>query len=345
MDVDYIYKLEQRVSQLSLELHQTKAQLRLEKQDRFHAELALRESKEILQQIFDSIDAGIAFVDVEMRYQFVNRFYELRFNRSRESIIGKYVWDVIGTEAYASVKRYIDAVLQGEPQSFEFEMTYLNGQYVYLSSNLTPVFNADQQVIGYSLFVFDITERRKLEQSLQAVNAELEQLATLDSLTQIANRRKFDDYLNHQWQQSLRTQQPLSLIMFDIDYFKLYNDYYGHQQGDLCLVHVAQATQGVVRRATDLVARYGGEEFAIVLPGTSLAGARAIAEQIQQSIKTLAIPHACSGVSTSVSISLGITCLIPTATGSPQQIIASADRALYNAKQQGRNCYAIDSGL
>ncbi len=341
MDVDYIYELEQRVSQLTLELHQAKTQLQLEKQERFQTELALRESKEQLQQILDSIDAGIAFVDAERRYQFVNRFYEIRFNRQRENMLGKYVWDVIGCETYASVKGYIDRVLQGEPQSFEFGITYLNGQYAYLNTCLTPAFNTSNQIVGYYLFVSDITERRHLEQSLQATNAELEQLAILDSLTQVANRRKFDEYLEQEWRRSVRSQQSLSLIMFDIDFFKHYNDRYGHQTGDICLMKIAQAVQATVHRVGDLVARYGGEEFAVVLPNTSLSGAIVIAEHIQQTIKALEIPHACSSVSTIVSISLGIASLVPTINGTPKQLIANADRALYTAKQQGRNCYAI----
>jgi two-component system cell cycle response regulator len=343
VDADYIYKLEQRVRQLTLELDQTKTQLHLEKQERLQAESALRESKEQLQQILDSIDAGIAFVDADRRYQFVNRFYEVRFNRSQESILGKYVWEVIGSEAYASVEGYLDRVLKGEPQSFEFGITYLDGQYAHLSSHLTPAFNASTQIIGYYLFVFDISERHRLEQYLQAANAELEQLVILDSLTQVANRRKFDDYLEQEWQRSVRSQQPLSLIMFDIDFFKRYNDHYGHQTGDICLIKIAQSVQATVHRTTDLVARYGGEEFAVVLPNTSLSGAIVIAEQIQQAIKALAIPHGCSDVSPIVSISLGVVSLVPTALGSPKQLIASADRALYTAKQQGRDCYAIDT--
>jgi two-component system, cell cycle response regulator len=342
MDVDYVNELKQRVSQLTLELHQTKTQLQLEQQDRLQAEFALRESKEQLHQILDSIDAGIAFVDAELRYKFVNQFYEVRFSRNRETMLGKYVWEVIGSEAYVAVKGYIDRVLQGEPQSFEFGMTYLNGQQVYLSSCLTPAFNTNKEIVGYYLFVFDITQRRHLEQSLQAANAELEQLVILDGLTQIANRRKFDDYLAQEWQRAVRSQQPLSLIMFDIDAFKRYNDFYGHQTGDICLFKIAQSVQASVHRSTDLVARYGGEEFAVVLPDTNLPGAIAIAEQIQQAVKALAIPHACSDVSPIVSISLGITTLVPTTTGSPQQLIVSADRALYIAKQQGRDRYAVD---
>jgi diguanylate cyclase (GGDEF)-like protein/PAS domain S-box-containing protein len=345
MDADYVSELQQRVSRLAVELQQTRAQLKLEQQDRIQVELALRECNEQLRQILDSTDAGIAFVDAERRYQFVNRFYEVRFNRSRDSILGKYVWDVIGDNAYAIVKNYIDRALAGKPQSFEFGMTYLNGDYAYLTSCLTPSLNSDQAVIGYYLFVFDSTERRRLELSLQAANAELEQLATLDGLTHVANRRKFDDYLAQEWQRAVRSQQPLSLILFDIDAFKCYNDTYGHPTGDACLIQIAQTVEATVERATDVVARYGGEEFVVVLPNTSLPGAVAIAEQIHQAIRALAIPHESSAVSSIVTISSGIASLVPTATGSPEELVASADRALYAAKQQGRDRYVIDGAL
>ena len=222
-------------------------------------------------------------------------------------------------------------------------MVYLNGDSAYLTSCLTPAFNSEQEVVGYYLFVFDNTERRRLEQSLQAANTKLEKLATVDSLTQIANRRKFDDYLDQEWRRALRSQQPLSLIMFDVDAFKRYNDYYGHQIGDDCLISIAQTVKSTVERTTDVVARYGGEEFVLVLPNTNLSGATAIAEQIQKAIKTLAIPHKTSTVSPIVSISLGVASLIPTATESPKQLIASADRSLYAAKQQGRDRYVVDS--
>jgi two-component system, cell cycle response regulator len=343
MDADYISTLKQRVKQLALELEQTKAQLQLEQQERAQTEATLRASNEQLQQILNSTDAGIAFVDAERRYQFVNRFYEVRFNRSRESILNKYVWDVIGEAAYASVQDYVDRALKGEPQSFEFGMVYLNGDYVYLTSCLTPAFSSDQEIIGYYLFVFDSTERRRLEQSLQAANTKLEKLATVDSLTQIANRRKFDDYLEQEWRRALRSQQPLSLIMFDVDAFKRYNDCYGHQMGDDCLISIAQTVKSTVERTTDVVARYGGEEFAVVLPNTDLSGAAAIAEQIQQAVKALAIPHETSTVSPIVSISLGVASLVPITTGTPKQLIASADRALYAAKQQGRDRYVVDN--
>jgi adenylate cyclase len=173
---------------------------------------------------------------------------------------------------------------------------------------------------------------------LQQANLELSRLALVDGLTQISNRRCFDDYLFKEWQRHLREQQPIALILIDIDYFKRYNDHYGHQGGDECLLRVAQAINQTAQRPTDLVARYGGEEFAVVLPNTYIKGAMNFAESIQRAIAKLAIPHAQSDVSAYVTLSMGVTSLVPTLTTSPEQLIAHADQGLYAAKAQGRNC-------
>ncbi|OLP18868.1 hypothetical protein BST81_08090 [Leptolyngbya sp. 'hensonii'] len=187
----------------------------------------------------------------------------------------------------------------------------------------------------------EIRERQQAEQNLQVANRELLRLATMDGLTQVANRRYFDQQLQQEWQRLGREQQFLSLILFDVDYFKRYNDYYGHQAGDACLVQVAQAAQAGVNRPADLIARYGGEEFVMILPHTDQPGAIAIAERIQQAIRARAIPHAKSEVSSIVSVSLGIASLMPTPHQSPDVLIALADQALYAAKQQGRDRYSI----
>jgi diguanylate cyclase (GGDEF)-like protein len=177
--------------------------------------------------------------------------------------------------------------------------------------------------------------------ALKEANEKLQRLVILDSLTQIANRRYFDEYLFQEWQRCLRQQQPLSLIMVDIDYFKLYNDYYGHQQGDNCLVQVAQAISLSVKRSTDLVARYGGEEFAVILPHTPSQGAIQVAKDIRNEVKQLQIPHPRSQVRNIVSLSLGISWVIPQRELSPEKLMKRADEALYQAKAQGRNCYCI----
>jgi two-component system cell cycle response regulator len=191
-------------------------------------------------------------------------------------------------------------------------------------------------------------QRKKTEAALKQANSELERLANLDGLTQVANRRRFDHYLLEVWKQAQQHQKPLSLIMFDLDYFKLYNDYYGHQAGDDCLQQVARAADRALYYPTDLLARYGGEEFAAILPNTSLEDASAIAQRIALFVEHIQLPHPCSPVNPWVTLSLGISSLIPTQKDTPDHLIATADEALYEAKRQGRNriiCKAIKAKL
>ena len=177
----------------------------------------------------------------------------------------------------------------------------------------------------------------QLYQQLEEANRVLEQLSIVDSLTQIANRRKFDSYLAAEWKRSLREQTPLSLILCDIDHFKLYNDTYGHQQGDRCLKQVAEAISKVFKRPADLVARYGGEEFAIILPNTPLKGAEYLAQQVRWRINALKIPHIASDSDLYLTLSLGVSCYIPELKNDFGVLVAAADRSLYRAKELGRN--------
>ncbi|MGL5032241.1 MAG: diguanylate cyclase domain-containing protein, partial [Microcystaceae cyanobacterium] len=187
--------------------------------------------------------------------------------------------------------------------------------------------------------IFESLENRVKERTaeLTIANQKLESLANLDSLTQIANRRRFDDYLTIEWQRNQRENQPLALILIDIDYFKNYNDYYGHQGGDDCLIEVAQTLTKVPKRATDLVARYGGEEFVAILPNTNTQQALVLAESMRTAIAVLNIPHAASSISSAITISLGIASIIPREELSPDWLISQADKALYAAKEQGRD--------
>lgn len=184
-------------------------------------------------------------------------------------------------------------------------------------------------------------QQAELYQNLQSANRELKRLATTDSLTQIANRRSFDQYLNQEWQRLRREQQPLSLILCDVDYFKFYNDCYGHQAGDQCLKQVARAIDQVIKRPADLVARYGGEEFVIVLPNTTLEGTCHIAERVQAELVRLRLPHARSKVNEYVTLSMGIVSAVPSLEYTAHCLISTADWALYTAKAQGRNRYCF----
>ncbi|MEG4207555.1 diguanylate cyclase [Microcoleus sp. Pol7_A1] len=185
-------------------------------------------------------------------------------------------------------------------------------------------------------------EQSQLYRQLAIANQKLQQLATTDGLTGIANRRQFDRVLRLEWRRLAREELPLSLIMFDLDFFKLYNEFYGHLGGDDCLHQVAGAIARATNRAGDLAARYGGEEFAVVLPNTSAEGANIVARKICDSIASLKLPHARSPIGPYVTLSCGSATAIPSAQESPDTLIRSADSALYQAKTEGKNriCHA-----
>ncbi|BFM41017.1 diguanylate cyclase [Synechocystis sp. LKSZ1] len=180
-------------------------------------------------------------------------------------------------------------------------------------------------------------ELEAAKQQLEKANQELKRLAIYDDLTAIPNRRYFNQYIQQEWRRCLRDQQSLSLILCDVDYFKNYNDYYGHQAGDECLRRVAEVITQSLKRSPDLVARYGGEEFAIILPNTDSYGAYFLAERIQANLFAQAIPHCHSYSSSYLTLSLGIATAIPSGNSSLETLIKLADQALYDAKEQGRN--------
>ena len=184
----------------------------------------------------------------------------------------------------------------------------------------------------------------KLEQltlELEQRNTELSRLSTVDGLTGIANRRCFDTTLDREWRRASREQGELSLILTDIDFFKRYNDAYGHPAGDECLRQVARCLAESIRRPTDLAARYGGEEFALLLPGTNLAGAAVLAEAVRGRVAALGLEHRGSDVAPHVTLSLGIASFQPDAGHQHEELISRADQALYAAKRGGRNQYSV----
>ncbi|MDX2213400.1 MAG: PleD family two-component system response regulator [Oculatellaceae cyanobacterium bins.114] len=186
-----------------------------------------------------------------------------------------------------------------------------------------------------------MAHERLLKEQLEVANHKLERLASSDGLTQLANRRSFDLSLQQEWQRLIREQVPLTLVLCDIDYFKAYNDSYGHIAGDECLRQVAALLRDVVKRPADLVARYGGEEFALILPNTGLDGAIRLVEAIQTQLRRKAIAHAGSSVNSIVTISMGIASAVPHAKLSPHELVDQADQALYRAKLQGRDRYCV----
>lgn len=181
----------------------------------------------------------------------------------------------------------------------------------------------------------------ELYQQLTQANIELQYLALIDGLTKVANRRRFDQYLSQEGLRMAREKAPLSLILCDIDFFKAYNDTYGHLAGDACLQKVAKALRNVIKRPADLVARYGGEEFALVLPQTDAKGAMYLAENVRSHLRALQLPHDSSLVNPYVTLSMGVASVIPQLNFDPAYLIALADHGLYQAKSQGRDRYVF----
>jgi len=193
--------------------------------------------------------------------------------------------------------------------------------------------------ITYVLYVHVFLKQRIIEQQkeeLISANNMLYNLSYMDALTSIPNRRYFDEILGREWSRAVRDKKELALLMIDIDYFKEYNDNFGHMEGDNCLKKVAKTLGGTVNRPGDIVARYGGEEFAVILPNTDLIGARHVADKLCNAIRNQNILHPYSPYN-QLTVSIGLVCRTPNNGESPQPLIVAADDALYRAKRGGRN--------
>lgn len=189
---------------------------------------------------------------------------------------------------------------------------------------------------GILQIIRDIGERKAAEEQLQVAYRALEDIAAVDALTGLANRRSFDEALDREWRRGMRDHKPLSIVLLDVDLFKLYNDTYGHVRGDSCLKQVANSATEAVTRAADLVARFGGEEFAIILPNTDEEGALGVAAEVAEALRGRALPHESSPYGV-VTISAGCATQIPDAGSSAVKLLERSDRALYRAKHTGRN--------
>ncbi len=184
-----------------------------------------------------------------------------------------------------------------------------------------------------------ILELEVLQKELEEKNARLELLSSLDGLTGLFNRRYFDDNFVKEWKQASRDKNPLSLLIVDIDYFKNYNDFYGHLEGDDCLRKVAQVLYEALMRPTDIIARYGGEEFTAILPNTDKEGAKRVGERMMEYVDRLQLSHKGSSVADVVTVSIGAATLVPDGKLTVTSLLERADKALYEAKEKGRNLF------
>ena len=204
------------------------------------------------------------------------------------------------------------------------------GRSLYLAADAGPVYDEKGTLVAVVQTIRDNTDYKNVQSAL-------EELSVTDELTGLHNRRFFNEHLNTEWIRGIRSHEPLSLIFLDIDYFKQYNDTYGHTAGDECLKSVAGVLQHSLLRSSDMATRYGGEEFCLLLPNTPIDGASIVAQRVRSSVAKLEIPHQTSAVSSTVTLSDGIACFIPSSHDTPSQLVDLADTALYEAKALGRN--------
>ncbi|MGV2831721.1 diguanylate cyclase domain-containing protein [Myxosarcina sp. GI1(2024)] len=347
--VDYITKpffIEEIIARIQkhLEILSKNQQLQrivqLQLEERRVAEKELECSRSLLSGVLDSSLDGVAAFEairdvqgeiVDFKWLLANPVAVMTVGQTKENLIGKHLFAEESSSLFEGLLDSFVLVVE--------KCTVLNKEYYYSCSTFAAWFQivAVKLGDGFAMTFRDISDRKQIEIALETANIELRSQANYDSLTKIYNRRRFDKYIFNEWSRCAREGKYLSLILCDIDYFKAYNDTFGHQLGDRCLYQVAQAIAKGVRRPGDLAFRYGGEEFTIVLPLTDKIGALKVAEKIRQNVEQLKISHQSSPISQFVTLSLGVSSMIPSPEAEYQLLIAAADRALYRAKAGGRN--------
>jgi len=293
----------------------------------------------MLHEAIDIMPAGFAIYDAQDRLIMCNKqVWDILPHADNEVVMGK---------TYAQlIRRAIELGIAPAPAGHEEE--WFTQRLAERGTTTGPVLRAAQHgrwlhhyeqrtPSGHLVTVrLDVTELVNKSMALEGANAQLARLSTTDGLTGIGNRRLFDQTLQSEWQRSARGQQPVSLLMVDVDFFKRYNDRYGHLAGDECLRRVARILESCVKRSGELVARYGGEEFALLLPGTDAAEAQTVAQHCADEMAKARIPHPDSLASPWVTVSIGVATAMASPEVLPETLVAHADIALYRAKDAGR---------
>ncbi|ODS12293.1 sensor domain-containing diguanylate cyclase [Vibrio scophthalmi] len=319
--------------------HNMQQNLRDEMEKRKDTEVALAQRDTILQNILESSPDSIGIFNENMVYQACNKPFVKGLGISDvNDLIGKRLQDVIADDVYGRLSESDQKVLsEGISLRYIDQVFHSNGEITWYDVVKSPFRDPASGTNGVLVMARDVSERYLAEQKLEAVNQELERLSFIDGLTQISNRRRFDEQLDTLWHLHVREKQPLTVMMCDIDDFKGYNDHYGHQRGDEALIAVAQSFRRVASRSSDCVARYGGEEFGFILPNTTAEGAELLAQRIHAEVERLAIPHQNSRVASHITVSIGLISLTPHPQDDAESMVALADSALYQAKANGRN--------
>jgi two-component system cell cycle response regulator len=303
---------------------------------RVRAQLRMRTTSETqtaqadrLRMIVNSMDQGLLIVEASGRIQYANPACDRYLGCKPEDLVGRRLADLLEQTNVQADTSAGDAIGQG---TREVTIRHHDGSLRAMDLTVTPLTLAPPSADDGLLvaLLHDISHHKQFEDALQRA-------AMLDPLTKIANRRQFDAFLEKEWQRAIRNAQPLSLVVLDVDHFKLYNDTLGHAAGDACLQKVAQALQDHAARATDLAARYGGEEFVLLFGETPLDAATRLAEMIRTAVEALQVPNPRSPSSPWLTVSVGVATIVPTQLDEIENLFVCADRAMYAAKAGGRN--------
>lgn len=297
----------------------------------------LQKSEIRFQQIVETAIEGVLILDEHYKITFANK--------NMASMLGYTVDEMLGMpyssffpESQADVYKYQESLRKrGEASVYECHLKRRDGQAHWFLVSAKAMMDDSGGFEGSFAMLTDINERKEMELLLEESNRQLRELSNKDSLTGIANRRCFDATLKYEYSRLRRVKSELSIILFDIDHFKEYNDYYGHVMGDDCLRQVGSVLASCLDQSDNLAARYGGEEFACILPDTDIISAVIIAENIRQRIHDLKIEHKKSPVSELVTASFGVTTVKYSSKITLQDIITAADKLLYKAKGSGKN--------
>ena len=338
LNADLEDRIAQRTQELEIanqNLRETNEKLRSAMKERLQMTLTLQNQRRSFQTLLDKIPSIIARFDVSLRHVYVNPTVEKITGIPVEEFLNKTNGE-LGMPPDL-VQQWENQILEvftsGQPRSIEFTYGVSPGSQTF-QSDLIPEYTEqgdEPRAVEYVLAITrDVTAEKQMESQLRLA-------AEQDGLTQVANRRMFNQYLEEQWLQALQSQTPLALILCDVDFFKLYNDTYGHLAGDECLHRVAQALARCVRRSQDLVARYGGEEFGLILPNMDLKEASDLADRLRTTILNCQIPHQSSPISPYLTLSLGCVSGIPQINLQSADLITQTDLCLYQAKRWGRN--------
>ena len=300
----------------------------------------LEEYRKQLQQIYEFAPIGIYKADMEGEFILANSELAWMLGYDSTDVLinkrKKNFYNIFSDQKNA--KEFKDYLKEtDEVNRFRCKLNKNNGTSLWTLFYAKIMRDKGSKVTGFNGFVIDISETIRAENALKDANEKLTLLSVQDGLTKIPNRRKFDEFLANEWARHSREKTELAVIICDIDFFKFYNDTYGHQEGDDCLIKVATAIKNSVFRPADLAARYGGEEFSVVLPQTDAKGALKVAQNLNKCIESLMLKHKSSKIAKYVTLSVGASSIIPNGDISFEDLLLRADEALYEAKDTGRN--------